>query len=79
MNEDDVITIGKLRRPGTPAAAISYDPTHGIRLEGETIPPEPQRAAAYMRRRGGWLRLTPSARRIGDGPVREFIKAWRTA
>ncbi|MES2155409.1 MAG: hypothetical protein V4510_09775 [bacterium] len=76
-DEDDVVPVGKLRRVGAPSAAVSYDPTYGIRIEGEDAPPEPQAAAAWCRR-AGWLRLHGPARRARSGPVRDFVKAWRT-
>lgn len=78
MSDDDVFAIGKLRRPGFPSAAVSYDPSHGIRLEGEKIPSTPADAAAWLRRHSGWLRVYGRARKHGaPTAVRDFLVAWR--
>lgn len=77
LADDDIVSIGKLRRPGQPGAAVSYDPTHGIRIEGEDAPPEPVAAAAWIRRRKGWLRVYSAAKKTASVKVREFLKAWR--
>lgn len=74
--EDDVITIGKLRRPGRPAASITYDPLYGIRVEDEQIPPEPVAAAFWIHKSGGWVRFRRAA--LDGHPVAQaFVKAWR--
>lgn len=76
--EEDVIEIGKLRRPGLPGAPISYDPGYGIRVAAENCPPEPAAAAAWCRASGGWVRLRASARKSNSTAVRDFVTAWRT-
>ncbi len=55
--DDDVIAIGKLRRPGRIGASVTYDPGYGIRVEDEDVPPAPAAAAAWVKRAGGWLRV----------------------
>lgn len=55
--DDDVIVIGKLRRPGRIGANVTYDPTWGIRVEDEDVPRDPLAAASWIRRAGGWLRV----------------------
>lgn len=78
MNDDDVFPIGKLRRPGLPSAPISYDPLHGIRVNGEQVPPTPETAAEFLKRQVAWIRLHPRAKkRSAPMAVREFIAAWR--
>lgn len=75
--EDDVISIGKLRRPGHPGVAVSYDPSWGIRVEDEDVPREPAAAAAWCRKTGGFLRVYASARKSTSVTVADFIHAWR--
>ena len=76
VNDEDVISLGKLRRRRLPPAAISYDPTYGIRVEDEDAPREPRAAAA-------WLRATKCGVRIfkavpnGHPAVDEFLAALR--
>lgn len=55
--DDDVILIGKLRRPGRIGANVTYDPGYGIRVEDEDVPPEPKAAASWIKNAGGWLRV----------------------
>lgn len=76
MNEDDVISIGKLRRKNRPGANVSYDPGYGIRIEGEDVPREPSKAAAWIRRQRGFLRIYFSAFRVEHIGVKDFLKAW---
>lgn len=77
LAEDDVIEIGKLRRPGLPGAPISYDPGYGIRVAAENCPPEPAAAAAWCRASGGWVRLRAAAKKAEATAVRAFVNAWR--
>lgn len=78
-DEDDIIQIGKLRRPGCMSASVTYDPSHGIRIEDEKAPPEPAAAAAWLKRRTGWLRLRGDLSRIAKQhpEISAFLKAWR--
>lgn len=76
MSDDDVISIGKMRRRRGPPASITYDPGYGIRVEDENAPRDPRAAAA-------WLKATKCGIRIfaaipkGHPLVDEFIKALR--
>ncbi len=76
MNDDDIISIGKLRRPGKPGAAVSYDPTYGIRIVGEAVPPEADLAAAWVKRAGGWLRVLKGVKK-GNPEIDYFLRAVR--
>lgn len=76
MSEYDIIPIGKLRRPRHPGAAVSYDPTWGVRVEGEDVPASPRAAGAWVKKSGGWIRIHKSLQR-GHTAVEEFIKATR--
>lgn len=76
-DENDVVPIGKLRRPGKPGAPVSYDPGYGIRVGGEDAPAAPAAAATWCRGAGGWLRVYGRARRTGVAAVEEFLQAWR--
>lgn len=75
-SDEDVIPLGKLRRRRGPPAAISYDPTYGIRVQDEDAPKEPRAAAA-------WLLATRCGVRIfgrvpaGHPAVDEFLAALR--
>ncbi len=78
MNEDeDVVSIGKLRRPRKLGAAVSYDPGYGIRVDGEDAPPDAASAAAWCRRAGGWLRVYEAAKRSTSPIVADFIRLCR--
>jgi hypothetical protein len=76
-SEDDVIEIGKLRRPGLPGASIIYDPRYGIRVASEDCPPAPAAAAAWCRTSGGWVRLRAAARKSDCDVIKAFVYAWR--
>ena len=76
MNEDDVVTIGKFRRPARPGVNLTYDPAYGLRLGSEPIPPEPAAAAAWLRAQKGWLRVFDRAAK-GHPVVSDFLAAWR--
>ena len=75
-NENDAVAIGKLRRQGRPAAAVSYDPGYGIRVAGEDAPRDSAAAAAWCRS-AGWLRVKTAAKTHPSAAVRAFLKAWR--
>lgn len=73
----DVIAIGKLRRPRRASAYILFDPSHGIRIEGEGVPPAPAAAAAWCRTAGGWVRIYATAKQSSYMGVADFIEATR--
>ncbi|MBS3927756.1 MAG: hypothetical protein KGZ65_04110 [Sphingomonadales bacterium] len=77
--DDDVIQIGKLRRPGRPAASVTYDPGYGMRVDGEGAPPDAEQAARWVKASGGWLRLRGDVRRLAKAhpEVAYFLKAVR--
>jgi hypothetical protein len=76
LNDDDVISIGKLRRPGRPAASITFDPGYGIRVEDMDAPKEPVAAAFWLKKQAGWLRIFKCIPK-GHPLVDEFVKACR--
>lgn len=76
--DDDIIPIGKLRRSYYPTAAVSWDPTYGIRIENENVPPEPAAAGTWCRQMGGFIRVDTKAKRSQHTAVRAFLKAWRS-
>lgn len=75
-DDEDVIAIGKLRRPGRIGANVTYDPGYGIRVEDEDVPPEPSAAAAWVKRAGGWLRVYRGLPRDRQ-PVTDFLREVR--
>ena len=76
MNDDDIITIGKLRRPGKPGAAVTFDPGHGVRVAGESVPRDAEQAARWVRSCGGWLRVLRGAARANE-EIARFLKEVR--
>ena len=74
--DDDVILIGKLRRPGRIGANVTYDPGHGIRVEDEDVPPAPKAAAEWVKRAGGWLRVYRGLTKDIQ-PVTDFLREVR--
>lgn len=80
MNDDDIIIIGKLRRPGKPGASVTFDPGYGIRIEGEAVPPDADQAARWVRKEG-WLRVPNRLKTLlskGEHPeIEHFVDAAR--
>ncbi len=76
MSDDDIIMIGKLRRPGKPGASVTFDPTYGIRVEGEGAPPDADQAARWVKKAGGWLRVRRGAAKAHT-EVAYFLKEVR--
>lgn len=75
-DDDDVISIGKLRRPGRPGVSITYDPGYGIRVEDEAAPPEPKAAAHWLKKQAGWLRIYKGVPK-GHPLIDDFLRACR--
>ena len=77
MSDDDVVSIGKLRRPGKPGAAVSYDPGYGIRIVGEDCPADADQAARWVKKSGGWMRVNARVKNALHPEVAYFVRAVR--
>lgn len=75
--EDDIISIGKFRRPGQPGAHVTYDPSYGIRVEGEIVPPDPVAAGKWCQDQKGWMRVQNKHAARNSFAIKTFLKAWR--